>query len=158
MGQKTIPDFISGYRLETGQSLADLIAVSDAFLSGILKSANMNVTTDQPISVSLPPASAGGNGRYYVQQVLVANPSISLTTAAGGIYTGPNKTGVQVVAAAQAYAALTQGLVNVAGSLLVLTLNLPTAFFTAPTLYLSLTTAQGAAATADFYVTAAPLP
>lgn len=158
MAQKGIPDFISGNRLVQGQALADLVATNDAFLAGVLKGANMNITTDQAIPLSLPPVSAGGSGRYYVQQIMVANPSISLTTAAGGIYTAVSKGGVAVVAAGQAYSALTQGLVNVAGSLLLLTIALPTAFFTAPILYFSLTTAQGAAATADIYVTVGQLP
>lgn len=158
MAQKNIPDFIPGFRLDSGGALSDLIATNDAFLSGVLKGANMNVTTDQAIPLSLPPVSAGGSGKYYVQQIMAANPSISLTTAVGGIYTGPGKTGVQIVSAAQAYAALTQGLVNVAGSLLLLTIALPTAFFTAPQLYLALSTPQGAAATADFYVTVGQLP
>lgn len=158
MAQVAVPDFLPGVRQHSGQVLSDMLALNDAFFAGILKNANMNSTADQVIPLSLPPVSAGGSGRYNVQQVLVANPSVSLTTAAGGIYTGPGKTGVQIVSSAQAFSALTQGLVNVAGSLLVLTINLPTAFFTVPQLYLSLTTAQGAAALADFYVTIMPLP
>lgn len=158
MAQRPIPNFLQGFRLIDGDDLNALIGANDAFLAGILKNANMNSTADQAIPIQLPGVGAGGNGRYTVLSILCANPSISLTAAAGGIYTGPGKTGVQVVSSAQAFAALTQGLVNVAGSLLQLTINLPTAFFTAPTLYLALTTAQGAPATADFYVTVQPLP
>lgn len=158
MAQRPLPNFLQGFRLIDGDDLNTLIGAQDAILAGILKNANMNTTADQAIALALPNPAAGGNGKYTVLNVLCANPSISLTTAAGGIYTGPGKTGVQVVSSAQAFSALTQGLVNVAGSLLQLTINLPTAFFTAPTLYLALTTAQGAAATADFYVTVQPLP
>jgi hypothetical protein len=106
--------------------------------------ANMNVTTDQLMSViggSLPAA-------YMIDAIRVANASISLDTAAGGVYTAITKpAGGIIVAAAQAYSDLT-------GPTLALDLTL-TALgkairSTAP--YFSLTTAQGAAATADIYV------
>lgn len=158
MAQLPIPNFLPGLRLIDGTDLNTMLGSADTFLAGILKNANMNTTADQPIPIQLPNPAAGGNGKYTVLNVLCANPSISLTTAAGGIYTKPNKGGVQVVSSAQIFSALTQALAGVAGSLLQLTMNLPTAFFTDPILYLALTTAQGAAATADFYVTVQTLP
>ena len=67
----------------------------------VLLSANMNVTTDQAMR------KIGLFTNYIIDQILVESASISLTTAAGGIYTAASKGGVAVVGAAQTYAALT---------------------------------------------------
>jgi hypothetical protein len=104
-----------------------------------LTSANMNSTADQAITI---PSTL-----YRVTQITARNASISLTTAAGGIYTSTAKGGTAVVAAAQVYSALTASTKFVD-----LTLAVTADVLTAGTLYLSLTTAQGAAATADVYV------
>jgi len=78
----------------------------------------------------------------------VMNASISLTTAAGGFYTAAAKGGTALVAAGQAYSALTAA--NLA---MECTLNAAADWWAAGTpVYLSLATAQGAAATADVYV------
>lgn len=112
-------------------------------LIGTLKSANMNVTTDQAIALTIPAGVP-----CYLDNIRVRNASISLTTAAGGVYTATSKGGTAVVAAAQAYSALSSAAlytdltIAAAGK----------ALLSVSTLYLSLTTAQGAAATADFYV------
>jgi len=158
MAQVALPNFTSGLRQHSGEALNAIIACGDAFLAGILKGANMNTTADQAIPISLPGLGAGGSGRYNVQSVLVANPSISLTTAAGGIYTAPSKGGVAVVDAGQAYAGLTTNANNTNGALLNLTIALSTAILVAPILYFALTTPQGALATADIYVIVSPLP
>jgi len=113
---------------------------------GRLLSANMNTTDDQAI-LWVGPTPNTTLFRYRVDSILVCNASTSLTTAAGGVYTGAGKAGVIVVAAAQAYSALT-------GATLGLDLTIAAAgraLLTAP-LILSLTTAQGGAATADVYV------
>jgi hypothetical protein len=115
--------------------------------SGNLKSALMNSTSDQPIAIAIP----AGAVAYYIDRIVVTNASTSLTTAAGGIYTATAKGGTIIVAAAQTYAALTNG-----AKTLVLTLN-NTDRRTEAILYLSLTTGQGVAATADFYVEIWPL-
>ena len=105
---------------------------------GRLLSANMNITTDQQIGI--------GPTRYIIQAIIVENASISLTTAAGGVYTAAAKGGTAVVAAGQVYSALTAATKN-------LTLTLANSDTrTAQPLFFSLTTAQGAAATADIYV------
>src|ERR1700722_17127489 len=79
---------------------------------GELLGANMNATTHQPITISVPSAA------YSVEQIQISNPSISLTTAAGGFYSAASKGGVIIVAAAQAYSALTTKTANTTGNLL----------------------------------------
>lgn len=117
------------------------LAVPGGTCLGRLIGANMNSTADQAIQI--------GAGRYVVRFITVQNPSISLTTAAGGVYTAASKGGSAIVAAAQAYSALT-------GSTKILNLTLAavaaTDVRTEAQLFLSLTTAQGAAATADVFV------
>lgn len=113
---------------------------------GKLIGANMNVTTDNIIPITLQA------GRFIVTSITVWNPSISLTTAAGGVYTAAAKGGTAIVAAAQVYSALTAAAkykdLTLAASALtdVFDASVQTAF------YLNLTTAQGAAATADIYI------
>lgn len=118
---------------------------------GELLGANMNTTADQAIPIVAPTAA------YLISDVVATNASVSLTTAAGGVYTAISKGGTAVVAAGQAYSTLTAAAANAAGSSLLLTLNTPTAYYNASTLYLSLTTGQGAAATADIRVFCKPL-
>ncbi len=115
-------------------------------LLGKLIAANMNVTTDQQITMFSNPS------KFVLRRIVVTNASTSLSTAAGGIYTAVSKGGTAVVAASQAYSTLTT-------SALFLDLTLNTASSanitvksSVPNLYLSLTTAQGGAATADVYV------
>jgi hypothetical protein len=114
-------------------------------LLGSLIGANMNSTADQRITIFSAPA------KYIVRRIVVTNASVSLTTAAGGIYKAASKSGTAVVAAGQVYSALTSS-----GLFLDLTLNTGSSenvtVKTAKNLFLSLTTAQGAAATADFYI------
>ena len=108
-----------------------------------LLNANFNTTADQLFTMTM-------NSKYRVTKVTVENASISLTTAAGGVYTGAGKSGTVIVAASQTYT--TAG----AATAQDLTLNSPNAVNpnlpTLTLLYLSLTTAQGAAATADVFV------
>lgn len=115
-------------------------------LLGKLIAADMNVTTDQQITMFSNPS------KFVLRRIVVTNASTSLSTAAGGIYTAVSKGGTAVVAASQAYSTLTT-------SALFLDLTLNTASSanitvksSVPNLYLSLTTAQGGAATADVYV------
>lgn len=110
-------------------------------LLGRLIGADMNSTADQAVNIPY--------SKYVVRRIVAGNPSTSLTLAAGGIYTAASKGGTAIVAAAQLYAVLTA-----AAKFLDLTLAgvLGTDRLTESTLYLSLTTAQGAAATADIYV------
>jgi hypothetical protein len=121
---------------------------------GWLYGANFNVTTDQAIPIAVP------SGTYMIEAIAISNPSVSLTTAVGGVYSAASKGGVAVVANSQAYSSLTTNAANTTGNAMLATLAAAgtTTAFTAPTtLYLSLTTAQGAAATADVRVRCRPL-
>lgn len=123
-------------------------------LLGRLLSANMNVTTDQAFTWAISGGTPNtGLYRYVVERILVVNASTSLTTAAGGIYDTASKGGVAIVAAAQAYSALT-------GATLGLDLTIAAAgkaILTNPPI-LSLTTPQGGAATADMFLFGRYLP
>ena len=115
-------------------------------LLGKLISADMNSTSDQRIVMFSNPS------KFILRRIVVTNASISLTTAAGGVYTAASKGGTAVVASSQAYSSLSASTL-----FLDLTLNTSGSASTTvkssiPNLYLSLTTAQGAAATADVYV------
>lgn len=128
---------------------------------GELLGANFNVTTDQAIPLSNP------SGTWMVDNITIANPSVSMTSAQGGFYTAASKGGVAVVASSQAYTSLTTNSANTTGNAMVATLataGTTTAFggYAAgsnqiATLYFSLTSAQGAAATADIRVRCRPL-
>lgn len=115
--------------------------------------ADMNVTTDQPLTWVAGNTPNTTLYRYVIERILVNNASTSLTTAAGGVYTVASKAGVTVVAAGQAYSTLT-------GATLGMDLTIAAAgraILTAAPI-LSLTTAQGGAATADVYVFGRYLP
>jgi hypothetical protein len=126
---------------------------------GQLLGANFNVTTDQAIPISVPT-------QYMIDVIAISNPSVSLTTAQGGFYTAASKAGVAVVASSQAYTALTTATANTTGNALLATISTAgnTTYFNGfaqssqiSTLYFSLTTAQGAAATADIRIFCKPL-
>jgi hypothetical protein len=108
---------------------------------------DMNSVADQALT------KAWAFGDYLVEEIRVANASISLTTAAGGVYDTAAKAGTPLVAAGQVYTALT-------GPTLGLVLTLAAAALdqkTAAGLFFALTTAQGAPATADIWVIGVPL-
>lgn len=117
----------------------------DAFYThgilGVLKGANFNITTDQ--SIPIAPAANG----FIIDEIVATNASISLTTAAGGIYSATSKGGSAIVAAAQVYSALTVSTKKVN-----LTIAITDTVWTLSQLYFSLTTAQGSASTGDIYV------
>jgi hypothetical protein len=120
---------------------------------GRLLAANFNSTSDQPIYITVPSSS------YMLDTISVSNASISLTTAAGGIYSAASKGGVALVANTQAYSTLTAPGNDASGS--ALNLTIATAGqnnqLDLNTMYFSLTTSQGAAATADVRVYCNPL-
>lgn len=106
-----------------------------------LTSANMNVTTDQTFT------KAFAFSTFHIDRIRVTNASTSLTLAAGGIYGGAGKT-VPLVSAAQVFSGLT-------GNTLGLDLTaLPLMFGdqSLAAVYLSLTVAQGGAATCDIRI------
>lgn len=115
-------------------------------------SANFNTTADQPITIPQRITA------FQLTGILVTKASISLTTAVGGFYPAASKSGVPIVPAIQTYSMLTNN------SLL---LNLTLSSFGQNTrfsssnlgtisdflaIWFSLTTPQGAAATADIYL------
>ena len=108
-----------------------------------LRGANFNITTDQAMVV---PATIT---RWAPTAIWVTNCSISMTLAAGGVYPATAKGGTALVAATQLYSAATSGTVIVNAALAA---GIATTAQTGNTVYLSLTTAQGAAATCDVYV------
>lgn len=126
---------------------------------GYLIGADFNSTSDQVIPISTPTD-------YMFDSIVVSNPSVSLTTATGGFYSGAGKTGIIVVAAAQAYSGLTTNTANTTGNALLATISTagnttafggPTATSPVRTLYFSLTTGQGSAATGNIRVYCRPL-
>ncbi|HEX3747605.1 MAG TPA: hypothetical protein VHW09_26905 [Bryobacteraceae bacterium] len=120
--------------------------VSSGVLVGRLIGANMNVTTDQAINMTGWTAL----NKFRLTKVTVKNASVSLTTAAGGIYTAVSKGGTAYVASGQAYSALTGA--TLALDLTIATTPGVTPLAAASQLYLALSTAQGSAATADVYL------
>ena len=115
-------------------------------LLGKLIGANMNSTADQQITMLDNPS------KFILRRIVVTNASISLSTAAGGVYTAVSKGGTAVVAAAQAYSSLTTSALFLDLTLSTTSSASTTVKSSIPNLYLSLTTGQGAAATADVYV------
>ena len=118
-----------------------VLTATNPYFEVKLAGANFNTTADQAIT--------GFPAKYMITGVYATNASGSVTTAVGGIYTAASKGGSQVIYSGQSYSALTTS-----SALLGLTFAtgaLQTAY-TAGTLYLSLTTPQGAAMTADVYV------
>jgi hypothetical protein len=120
--------------------------VSAGMLLGRIIGANMNVTTDQPFIMT----SWAALNKCRITKVTCKNASVSLTTAAGGIYSAASKGGTALVASGQVYSNLTAA-----------TLALDLTIASTPGLtvqaagyapILSLTTGQGTAATADFYL------
>lgn len=112
-------------------------------LLGSLIGADFNSTADQAIAV------AAGVTKFVIRRIVVVNASVNMTTAAGGVYGALAKSAPIAVAATQVYTALTAAAKFVD---LTLTALCGTDVFTATTLYLSLTTGQGVAATADIFI------
>lgn len=110
-------------------------------LLGTLTSANFNSTSDQAITIDAT--------NYILRRIVVTNPSINLDTAAGGFYTGAGKTGVTVVAAAQTYTTLA---LSTRWMDLTLAAGPAANRLSSTTIFLSLTSPQGEAATADVYL------
>lgn len=109
--------------------------------------ADMNTTDDQAFTKN------GTFTNFILFTCRCVNPSTSLTTAVGGVYSAASKGGEALVSAAQAYAGATTATTGQG-----MTLAAPgNGLRSDAALYLSLTVAQGAAATADIYVLGVPL-
>jgi hypothetical protein len=114
-------------------------------------SLNFNTVLDQPI------VFPQWITVFRLASIIITNASINLTTAAGGFYPAASKGGTPIVANTQIYTAL-----NTSDKLMTATLaafGSGTRFSSANlasirgllAIYLALTTAQGAAATADVF-------
>ena len=121
---------------------------------------NVNQTnTDIPVTLFLLPGT-----NFTVTKLQVNNASVSLTSATASLYTatGGGVGSGTALAADQALSALT--VVGVGNANLTLasaasnTVLNTTTLGLADTLYIRIGTAQGAAATADFYIWGEPLP
>jgi len=108
-------------------------------LLGVATGVNVNSTGDQAV------IAIQNSTNYSVSNVVFTNASISLTTAAAGLFTQPAAAGTGVVANA-ALSALTGPTVVSQRTVA------STAIQAGQNLYLNVGTAQGAAATMDVYV------
>ena len=108
-------------------------------LLAVFTGVNVNATGD---TANLKIANASN---WSVSNVVFTNASISLTTAAAGLFTAPSGGGTAIVANA-ALSALTSSTVVSQRTVA------STAIQTGDNLYINVGTAQGAAATMDVYV------
>jgi len=122
------------------------IGVSSPTMIGRLLGVDFNVTANpgQPIPMF------NGNLPFRVTKITVKNASTSLTTAVGGIYPAINKGGTALVANTQVYSALTAA--GLALDLTIAAVPGTTEYAATQGLWFQLTTAQGAAATADLFI------
>lgn len=129
-------------------------AIGETFIAGSLTSANMNSTADQSISLTSP----SGATNWVIDHIIATNCSGSVTTAKGGFYAATSKSSPMIGSTTSVWSNLAT--TNTAA----ITFPVPSALATAPgdqfayytssshTMYLSLTTAQGATMTCDIYV------
>lgn len=110
---------------------------------GSLRGANFNTTADQAIAIR------SGISVFQITGIAVTNCSTSLTLAAGGFYPTTGKGGTPIIAAVQAYSSLTGASVLLSPTIAATPL---VTRYSISNIYLSLTTAQGSAATCDVYV------
>jgi hypothetical protein len=139
-------------------SVRDTTFVNDSYVHGVRRiigyalSVNVNQTnTDVPITLLLNP---GANA--VVRDLMVNNASTSLTNATAGLFTAAAGGGTAIVSNA-ALSALTTATTNLEMTIATTAfiVNQTTQFSTtlaASVLYLRIGTAQGSAATADFYI------
>lgn len=107
-------------------------------LLAVFQGVNLNATGDTVLPII-------NSTNYSVKNVVVTNASISLTSAAAGLFTAPSAGGTGIVANAALSACTGPTVVSertVAS----------TAVQTGQNLYFNVATAQGAAATGDVYV------
>ena len=122
-------------------------------LLGKLLSADFNSIADQAIALTQP-----GSGAYLIQSIVATNASTSLTTAKGTFYAGAGKTnnitaGTTTSVFTGLVAATDTSALGIVPSASAMSAAEHFSRYTAnTTIYLSLTTAQGGAATADIYV------
>lgn len=104
--------------------------------------ANMNTTDDQQFAQVFPFT------RYLIDRFVVANASVALETAEGGVYSAGGKNGAQLVPAMQNYS----GLESPDKVIYPLLATDGQGLMTDLSIYLSLTVPEGEAATCDIYL------
>lgn len=104
--------------------------------------ANMNITTDQIFT------KVGSFTNFLITEIRATNASASLALAVGGVYTAASKGGNAIVAASQVYSVLTGATVGLS----LTRAGVGNGVQTTAAPYLSLTTGNGSAATADVYI------
>lgn len=133
------------FRVISQQNNTDIGLVTVARVS-----VDLNSTSDQAVTLTLP----FGFTRYRLFSAFVTNNSAAnASSAVGGIYTSASKAGTEVVAAAQTYLLLTAQNTNQA-------LTLSTAgvqVMTDLSLFFSLSTPAGVAATGELVIVAFPV-
>lgn len=112
------------------------------------RNADFNDTGDQPIPL---PSNITA---LQLTAILITNATLSLTTATGGFYPQASKAGTAIVAAGQAYSSLTTSAKLLSATLAAAVATTRYSRDNLPdwAIYLSLTTARGAAANADVYL------
>ena len=118
-------------------------------LLGKLASANMNVTTDQSVTITVP----GGSSKYQVASVVFTNCSANIAggTAAGSVYSAASKGGTALYSTATVYTSLSTTTITYQPAITIAVSLTGNVFF-------SLTTGNGSAGTCDLYVFGVPLP
>jgi len=113
----------------------------------VLQGADFNSAQDQPLNI---PNTVRA---FQLTGLIVTNASTSLTTAVGGFYPQFSKAGSAIVAAGQIYSALTGAnlLLNATLTAFALSARFSSALLPTSQIIFSLTTPQGAPATADIY-------
>jgi len=128
-------------------TLQDLLALfrPGFVFGGKLIGADFNSTADQAIPIVSPTT------RYAIFRHYVINPSTSLTVAKGSLYIDPAKGGPIINATTTAFTTAQTAALDAANNAagIAVSNNVVT---DNSTIYLSLTTPQGAPATADVYV------
>lgn len=128
------------------------IAVSQRNVLASARGVNFNTTNDQPIAIPQRVTA------FQLTGIIVTNASVSLTTAVGGFYPAAGQAGLPIVAASQNYAGLTTSQILTTPMLTAFGQNTRFSSVNLGTIagflniWFSLTTAQGAPASADIYL------
>jgi hypothetical protein len=130
-----------------GATINNTVTGAERVLCSI-RSANMNVTTDQVCTI---PAAVTA---WAPLGLIVTNCSATPTLAVGGFYPASSKAGTAMVAATQAYSTLTSSSIVL---LPTLASTIATTRYGINSTYFSLTTAAGVASTCDVYLTGVDL-
>ena len=109
-------------------------------LLGVVIGANFNQVADVQIPLIDTPT------KFRVRAITLTNGSINPTTARFGVFSGAGATGTTIVSASTTPSLAT------AATLQDLSIAATTSITSTGSIYLNLTTAQGAAATVDVYV------